>query len=120
MFQRARIRLTLLYLGLMGITLALVAGGIILLGAQQARRTEDQSLRLRAESLASGVQVSSQPQRGGPPPSGFRDQHPRPASPEPNDEEVLRLEREGILAYLVFVEGGAVPAFETTTGLPSA
>ncbi len=70
MFQRARLRLTLLYVALMGVTLALVAGGILVLGARQARRTEDLSLRLRAES------VTDRPSRLGSRP-------PAPTSPGP-------------------------------------
>jgi signal transduction histidine kinase len=110
MFKRARLRLTLLYVSLMGVTLALVAGGILLLGAEQARRTEDHSLRLRAERDA--------PRAGRPPgrsPPG--DQAPTGAEPERHD----RIEQEGILVYDLPVRDGRVLSFSggTYTGLPS-
>ncbi|MGE3597605.1 MAG: sensor histidine kinase [Dehalococcoidia bacterium] len=107
MFRRARLRLTLLYIALMGVTLVLVAGGILILGAQQARRTEDQSLRLRAERLA---QLTG---RFGP--------GPRPAPAEGNVVVRGRIEQEGILDYPLPVEKGRVLEYQADAfaGLPS-
>jgi signal transduction histidine kinase len=110
MFQRARLRLTLLYIALMGVTLALVAGGILVLGAQQARRTEDQTLQLRAESLAAR-------------PVRFVG---RPQPPDPNQEAAAiqlrnRLQQEGILFYDLPVLEDTVLELppDTPIGLPS-
>jgi two-component system, OmpR family, sensor histidine kinase CiaH len=113
MFRRARLRLTLLYIALIGVTLALVAGGILVLGAQQARRTEDQSLRLRAEYVAGrpGRPDGHLP----PPPSDAGDGGGDPARKP-------RLEEEGILVYELPVRGGRVlsaPPDQPIAGLPS-
>lgn len=122
MFRRARLRLTALYIALMGVTLALVAAGILLLGVQQARRTEDQSLRLRAESLANLVRRPGGPPfvsgQGGPfgggggqgggqgagqgSPASAGVENPDPGRPPE------RIEQQGILDYQLFVQGGRV------------
>ena len=112
MFERARLRLTLLYVSLMGVTLAVVAGGILVLGTQQARRTEDQSLRLRAERDAP---------RGGPgrPPGRPPSADPAPGSGEPRRQD--RIEQEGILVYDLPVRDNRVLDFSggSYAGLPS-
>jgi len=63
MFTSARLRLTLLYIGLMAVTLAVVAGGILVLGARQTNRTEDLGLQLRANGLARPIAVAMDRQR---------------------------------------------------------
>ena len=112
MFERARLRLTLLYIALMGVMLALVAGGILVLGARQAQRTEDQSLRLRAESLAGRAGWFGRRE-----PPGFD-----PALESADGPRHDRLEQEGIIDYEIPVRGNRVidlPA-GSFAGLPSA
>ena len=110
MFQRARLRLTLFYIALMGVTLALVAGGILVLGAQQARRTEDQSLRLAAEKTP--VFAGRLGRR---PPAPDADSRP------PDERTHDRLEQEGILTYEMPVHLGRVgePPPGSYSGLPN-
>jgi len=115
MFQRARLRLTILYVSLMGVTLALVAGGILLLGAEQTRRAEDQSLRLRAESIAGFMK----PADGRVVFTAFDREAAlgaRPGGPPPP-----RLEGEGIIVYPLDVQNNLVierrPA-DPIAGLP--
>ncbi|MGH2584186.1 MAG: sensor histidine kinase [Dehalococcoidia bacterium] len=102
MFQRARLRLTILYVSLMGVTLALVAGGIFWLGAEQTRRAEDQSLRLRAESIAGFMR----PGDGRVVIAAFDREAAlgaRPGGPPPP-----RLEGEGIIVYPLDVQDNLV------------
>jgi two-component system, OmpR family, sensor histidine kinase CiaH len=61
MFTRARLRLTLLYAGLLVLTVALVAGAIGLLAVNDARSTDDRELKLRASALVAMVQRSPGP-----------------------------------------------------------
>jgi two-component system, OmpR family, sensor histidine kinase CiaH len=115
MFRRARLWLTAVYVALMGVTLLFVAGGIVVLGAQQARRTEDQSLRLRAESA-----VPRLTRFGGrfPPVAVDADDGHRP---DDEPRRPPRLEQEGILYYELPVLGGKVlgPPPGIFAGLPS-
>src|SRR5579883_3409706 len=67
MFTRARLRLTLLYAGLLALTVALVAGAIGVLAVNDARSTDDHELMLRASALAVLVQ------RGPGPPMPYSD-----------------------------------------------
>src|SRR5262245_28036194 len=114
MFKRARLRLTLLYISLMAVTLALVAGGILVLAARQAQRSDDLGLRLRAEGLAQNL--GRRGSEGFPPPpapdaaSSTDPSHPpygrQPGvvqgGARPDDlEQQLRLERQGIVAYVL-------------------
>lgn len=99
MFTRARLRLTLLYIALMGATLALLAAGITVFVVRETHRTEDQELRLRAEGLAErGVRVG-----GGGPFGEFRPGDDGDGRPPTRGRG---LEREGILTYLLPVVNG--------------
>lgn len=121
MFGRARLRLALLYIALMGVTLAFVAGGILVLGAQQARRTEDLGLRLRAErESAFAGRGRRPPQLEGLPrvlPTDGGSRVPQSGGPG-------QLEQEGILIYEMPVQASQVgdPPFggsSSYSGLPS-
>ncbi|MHB8577067.1 MAG: sensor histidine kinase [Dehalococcoidia bacterium] len=97
MFTRARLHLTLLYAALLGVTALLIAGGIGVLAAQEARRTDDRELQIRATALAAGV-----PQ--GPPPAFSS---PRPP-PRGSDDHGPHLEQQGLLEYTLPVSGGTI------------
>lgn len=95
-FTAARFRIAVLYAALMAATLALVAGGILVFNAREARRAGDLELRLRAEALAADLL------RGG-------DRRGRRSEDEFHlDDESHRLERAGVLGYVLPVEGGRV------------
>jgi two-component system, OmpR family, sensor histidine kinase CiaH len=108
MFARARIRLTLLYAALLGATVVLVAGAIGFLAVQEARRTDDRELQIRASAIAAALPEGPPREPSGPPPSGLG-----PGPP--------RLEQEGLLEYLMPVVNGAAlpPPFGGLTGLPN-
>jgi two-component system sensor histidine kinase CiaH len=113
-FTRARLRLTALYVLLMGVTLALVAGGVLVLAVRETRRTDDLELRLRAEGLAADVRGAGAAAFAQPGGAGHDDGHD-------DREERARIERQGILAYVLPVEGdriGSVPP-SPFPGLPS-
>src|SRR6266404_6075920 len=99
MFTRARLHLTLLYAGLLGLTVLAVAGAIGLLSVQEARSTDDRELKIRATAIAAalppGPPVSYSPQQ---PPRGPDDHGPR--GPGPRPEEL------GLLEYVIPVSGG--------------
>src|SRR6266511_2654296 len=103
MFTGARLRITLLYLALTGVTLALVAGGILFVGARQTRRSDDLSLRLRAEGVATAILRLPPPRIGSPgdPAAGPPRLRIPPAFMNDKDrqefEQQLRLERQGIV-----------------------
>lgn len=111
MFTRARLHLTLLYAALLGITVVLVAGAIGFLAVQEARRTDDAQLQVRATSMAAGVPPGPPPTASGPPPF--------PGGP-PGGERRPHLEEEGLLEYLLPVRDGQIltPPFGGLTGLP--
>ncbi len=81
----------------MAATLALVAGGIVLFNAREARRAGDLELRLRAESLATDLLRTGDDRRGR-----------RTDDLLHLDDDVHRLERAGVPAYILPVEDGRV------------
>jgi len=116
MFTRARFRLTLLYLLLLGGTLALVAGAILVLGVRQARRADDLELRLSADGL--GARAAAVPVFV--PTAPFRDDRDRRPQRDTLQERRPFLEAQGTLAYLLPVVSGVLspgPA-GTVAGLP--
>src|SRR5690349_25139539 len=90
MFTRARLRLTILYTALIGFTLVLVVGAVALLAVQAARRTDDQELRLRAQSVAGPLMTNGS-------------SAPVAATEGEEHEPGEHLEREGILTSMLAV-----------------
>ena len=125
MFTGARLRITLLYLALMGVTLVVVAGGLLLVGSRQARRSDDLSLRLRAEGVATAILRPPPPRLGAPGDQGVAPPRVRFLPPFLNDrdrqefEQQLRLERQGIVTNVLLVEDGRIVDPDMGTGLPS-
>jgi signal transduction histidine kinase len=93
MFTRARLHLTLLYATLLSVTVVLVAGAIGALAVQEARRTDDRELQIRAEAILTTIPPGPPPSASGPPPPG-------PGEPHPH------LEGEGLLEYVIPVING--------------
>ncbi len=81
----------------MAATLALVAGGILVFNAREARRAGDLELRLRAESLATDLLRTGDDRRGR-----------RTDDLLHLDDDAHRLERAGVPAYILPVEDGQV------------
>ncbi len=77
-------------------TLALVAGGILVFNAREARRAGDVELRMRAEALAAELLRSGDDRRG------RRDDDDR------LEDGSHRLERAGVLGYVLPVDKGQV------------
>lgn len=113
MFGRARLQIAASHLLLMALVLALVVGGSLLLIAQEARRTDDLELRLRAEGIALALLRGEAPV-----PPRFRDEEP---GERDHDDHDRGLERQGILAYVLTVQDGhALPGPASgIAGLPS-
>jgi hypothetical protein len=112
MFSRARRHLTFLYAALLGVTVVLVAGAIGFLAVQEARRTDDRQLQIRADSLAAGVPQGPPPSPSGPPPF--------PNGPPGGPPFHPRLEQQGNLEYLLPVRDGQIltPPSGGLAGLP--
>src|SRR5579875_1575823 len=107
MFTRARLHLTLLYAALLSITVVLVAGAVGLLSVQEARRTDDSELKLRAEAILAALPPGPPPNPSGP---ASRGQGPPPP----------HLESAGLLEYILPVVGGQLmaPSPGSIIGLP--
>src|SRR5215207_6302284 len=122
MFSRARLRLTLLYVLQLGGSLALVAGAIFVLGVREARRSDDQELRLNAEYVA-GTALRRPPGDPGAFVRGRAFDNGAPTEGEsrpPRGERGPGLESQGTLTYLLPVVGGQLgqaPA-SSVSGLP--
>jgi signal transduction histidine kinase len=112
MFTRARLHLTLLYSALLGVTIVLVAGAIGILAVQEARRSEDRQLQIRAQSMAAAIPPGPPPSPSGPPPI--------PGPPPGVERPPLRLEQQGLLEYFLPVRDGQIftPPFGGVSGLP--
>jgi signal transduction histidine kinase len=111
MFNRARLHLTLLYSALLGVTVILVVGAIGLLAVQEARRSEDRQLEIRAQSIAATIPPGPPPSPSGPP---FFGRPPGVDGPPP------RLEQQGLLEYFMPVRDGQIltPPFGGLPDLP--
>src|SRR5438067_12856781 len=110
MFTRARLHLTLLYAGLLGITVVLIAGAIGVFAVQEARRTDDRELQIRAAAVAGGVP-------DGPPPP-----YSRPMLPERGrGDHGPHLEQQGVLESVLAVRDGQNEPQPSSTlpGLPN-
>lgn len=112
MFTRARLHLTLAYAALLGVTVVLVAGAIGLFAVQEARRTDDRELQIRAAAVAAALPPAP-PFSMNRPPEGDRGLGYGPPFPP-------RLEEQGLLDYFMPVDNGRVvpPPFSTLPGLP--
>src|SRR5579871_3597211 len=102
MFTKARLHLTLLYAALLAFTAILIAGGIGIQAVQEARRTDDRELQIRAAAIAAAIPQSLPPNvtnsRPPPPPGGGPDDHGGPP----------HLEQQGLLEYSLPVFNGTV------------
>jgi signal transduction histidine kinase len=107
MFTRARLRLTLTYAALLGVTVLLVAGAIGALAVREARQTDDRELQIRAGSLLASLPPGPPVAPTGPPPFGPPDRPPR-------------LEEQGLLDYVLLFENGKLlaPPPDRFSGLP--
>jgi len=111
MFNRARLRLTLAYAALLGVTVVLVAGAIGLLAVREARSTDDRELKIRATAVEAGLPEGHPPLSGPPPflgpPGGFGPRGPA-------------FEQLGLLEWVLPVFGGQLitPAVDGVPGLP--
>src|SRR5712692_5417436 len=111
MFTRARLHLTLLYAALLSVTVVLIAGAMGYLAVQEARRTDDRELSIRAAAIAAAV-----PQN----PPNFSSGPPRPPPQDDRGGRPPPLEQQGLLEYTLHCEGGQViaPQQATLPGLP--
>jgi signal transduction histidine kinase len=106
LFTKARLRITLLYATLMGLTLVLVAGAIAGLAIQEARHSPP-----RPHPTPAGGGAPRAP-RFGPPAVGIE-------VPDADNPTFMGgLEREGILSYVLPVQDGAPVSTERST-IPS-
>lgn len=109
MFTRARLRLTLLYAGMLAATLVLVVGVVAVRAVHEAREVQDEGLHLQAEELADRVLQS------GAAAAAASDDTLRLAAPPIADRE-----HEGIFSAVLPVQNGHVepPAAGAGHGFP--
>ena len=120
MFVRARLRLTLWYVGLTVAILTAMASALSLVVAGEIRGADDLELRLRAERLGRIVAAKGIPSPGGEHRPFDRDDGDNDHDRHEPVGDVGFLERAGLLAYAISPEGNRSVALseEIAPGLP--